>query len=146
MVNGISKQKAVFIVAMALTGLVAGCASIGEAQQPPEEQVKKLATERWKAEMASHIDTAYNYVSPSYRGVHDLSHFRNQVYGHGSVKGAEVYSVDCALPSAPDVCVVRMKLSYLVPLGGPAHIEMTESYINERWVKEDGKWWWQPSR
>ena len=123
----------VMVVLAALT--IGGCATV--KTEPPELQVRQLATQRWQALLAGSFDKAYEFATPAYRLLHNSDTYRTKRQAT-PVKwvSAEVHSVECQEAK----CAVKIHLQSkpIVPFVFKGVID---SGIDETWVLEDGRWW-----
>ncbi|PTT40672.1 hypothetical protein DBR23_07850 [Acidovorax sp. HMWF018] len=118
------------VAAMAL----AGCATMAA---PPEKVVEQRATEYWKARIAGDYAKAYSLSTPSYRKVHTVEKFRVQFGVGANIEAAEPLKVTC---ESREKCTARMKLSATPALLG-MKLGRIDTYVDETWLLEDGKWW-----
>ena len=108
--------------------VLAGCAT--PVAKSAEEVVAERAAERWNAVVAGDFEKAYGYISPAGRLTMTLQGFKNSMRP-GFHKGARVVSVKCE----PEVCDLLMELEY------EFQGKRTKTPLPEKWVKQDGKWW-----
>lgn len=123
---------------VAATLVVGGCAAVATG---PEDQVKALATQRWKYLVEGDFDKAYEMATPGFRQIRTLRDYRIRK-SSVPVKwlAAEVLRVECTPVGSPTKCVVRVKIDStpVVPTGFKG---VMSSGINETWLFEDGRWW-----
>lgn len=138
-----SKPKCAFLIKSACAALtvmvMSGCASL--STRAPEEVVAERAADRWAGLIKGDFKKAYSYNTPGYRGMVTQQRFQETRGRDGRVKAAEVYKVTC---EEKDKCTARMKLTAYAPLVSSARIgkpSLIETYVNETWLLEDGKWW-----
>ena len=105
-----------------------GCAT--PVAKSAEEVVAERAQDRWNAIVARDLDKAYEYISPAGRSTTTLESFKNGLKP-GFHKGARVVSVKCG----PELCDVQLELEY------EFQGKRTKTPLPEKWVKQDGKWW-----
>lgn len=122
-------------IALSAAMLVAGCASLGAST--PEEIVGQRAAEYWKARIAGQYEKAWALSTPAYRSIKTAEQFRMQ-FGAGTMAQAAVpHSVTC---ESGEKCTVRMKLSAKPPIIG-MNLDTIDTYVDEAWLLEDGRWW-----
>jgi hypothetical protein len=114
---------------------LAACASL--SKQPPAEQVRQRATERWQALVTGDFSRAYGYNSPAFRAVVNPAGYRNRFGGALTWLGAEVIEVNC-----PEVskCVAKLRIDFKPLLGRKSNDKMS-THVDETWLLEDGQWW-----
>lgn len=129
------RRVAAVTVVLAMVG---GCASLGGK---PEDQVTKLANQRWQHLIAGDFDKAYEMATPSYRQLRDVRYYSNK-RSMTPVKwvAAEVLKVACTPAEAATKCVVRIKLDSK-PLARVNFDGVLSSGLDETWVYEGGRWW-----
>ena len=120
------------IIAMLLTA----CAS--NPQQTPEQQVAQRAEARWKRLIAKDYQQAWEYLMPSYRNLVSPQDYGKRFGSAGAWTNAIIHEVICE----PSVCKVKVRITTKihVPLFA-AKIPEVNTYVDERWVREDGQWW-----
>lgn len=120
------------LVATAL--LVAGCATtVGAADQ----QVSKLANQRWGHLIEGQWQKAYDMLTPGYRNLHDLREFQSQFKGAVQWRRAEVAQATCEA----EKCDVRIELTVASPFGRGKGDTIT-TFFTETWLKEGGRWYY----
>ncbi len=129
------------VAALVLSVGVMGCAGTGSgsassAQIEPQKMVGDLATARWNALIKGDFAKAYNYLSPGTREVMSLDLYKAKVHG-GKWKKANVDSVSCE----QDLCSVLMAIEYSY-----RDIKSLETRLDEKWIRQDGKWWFVPRK
>lgn len=133
------KLKREGVVSLALL-VLSGCALM--PPQTDEDQVSKLVLQRWEATLAGEHEKAYGFSAPSYRMVTELQRFKLKNNGASVVKdGVKVHSVQCQA----EACIAMVSMQYYLPFGGSGKPgSIGNSAYEERWVKEDGRWWFYP--
>jgi hypothetical protein len=119
--------------------LLAACASTGDARKNP---VEELAQQRWDALLAADFDTAYKFYSPGYRSANSRVDFEiSQRTRKVAILSAKVIGSECS----GDACTVSTLVQYQVgtALPGVSRWE-SNSQMEERWVRTEGKWWFVP--
>lgn len=114
---------------------VGGCATV--KPEPPELQVRQLATQRWQALLAGDFDKAYAMSTPAYRLIHAPEAYKAKKQAT-PVKwlAAEVFRVECQETSC--VATIKIQSKPVLPI---AFKGVIESGIDETWVNENGHWW-----
>lgn len=136
-------RRAIHRAAMAACAalVLAGCAGLPSMASKPEDIVRERAAARWKAQIARDWDTSYSFFAPSYRAMVSLNRYRSSFGSAAAWTGVEVASVACEA----DVCTARIKVDFraAMPSTGslPGRPQVMSTYLNERWVREDGQWW-----
>lgn len=120
------------LVALALAGALAGCASL-----PPEAQVEARAQARWDALIGGKLEQAYTFLSPGSRALVSFERWRAGMGGMATWKGAKVFAVKC---SHPDRCAVTIKVTYQ-PLLRRDSLGTIETSVEEVWLLDAGQWW-----
>jgi len=119
--------------------LLAACASTGDARKNP---VEEIAQQRWDALLAADFDTAYSLYSPGYRSANSRVDFEiSQRTRKVGILAAQVIGSDCA----GDACTVSTVVQYRVGSAVPGVSKWeSNSQLEERWVRTEGKWWFVP--
>ncbi|WP_342721375.1 hypothetical protein [Acidovorax sp. FHTAMBA] len=130
-----TRRLGAIAVALSAVMLVAGCASLGAST--PEEIVGQRATEYWKARIAGQYEKAWALSTPAYRAIKTAEQFRVQFGSGATVEAATPYKVTC---ESGEKCTARMKLSATPALLG-MKLGTIDTYVDETWLLEDGKWW-----
>ena len=113
----------------ALALVLVGCAA--PAGKSDEAVIAERALQRWNAVIAGNYDKAYEYISPAGRSIVTPEGFTKSMKP-GFHKSATVQAVKC---SAPEVCEVQLEIEY------EFQGKRTKTPLPERWVKQDGTWW-----
>jgi hypothetical protein len=115
--------------------LLSGCASLQNAGKTTEEIVTERANQRRVAVIAGDAEKAYSFLAPSVREVITLNRYRGMLAAAAKREYAETVNVTCE----EERCEVRMKIGFTSPM----HRKMgvMETHVTERWVLEDGRWW-----
>ncbi|RRD57205.1 hypothetical protein EII20_07635 [Comamonadaceae bacterium OH2545_COT-014] len=122
--------------AAALVAALAGCAA--PAAQTPEQIVAERAEARWQHLIKGDFTGAYGYLMPSYRAIVPEKSYRQSFGSAGAWRNAIIHQVNCE----PAACTVRVRITTQVRIPQFAkHIPEVNTYIDERWVREDGQWW-----
>lgn len=130
--SGNTRRKWVLSV-LGATLIAVGCASMSG---PPEEQVRKRASERWEALVKSDFNKAYGFSTSGFRAVVKPESFPARLQGPVVWLGAEVINVTCPEPVK---CVARVRIDHRTLVARSAGD--TSTYIDETWLLEDKQWW-----
>ncbi|MBR0567242.1 hypothetical protein J5J83_14050 [Azoarcus sp. L1K30] len=122
-------------------GMLSACSNMPPLSSAPEDIVKFRAQQRWDAHVAGEWETVYSFATPSYRALRPFVHFRGTIGSAVSWTKAEVVSVECA----EEACSARVKLDFRSAVR-PGVSEESSTYISEKWVLEDGQWYFHPKR
>lgn len=125
-----SRCAAVLAAVLAL----AGCAT---AVATPEEQVTRLAQERWAHKINGDWKSAYEMLTPAYRQLHSQREYQAQFKGAVNWQRAEVASTSCE----PQKCEVRIALTVTSPLARGKG-DTIHTFFNETWLNEGGHWYY----
>ncbi|MBK0113247.1 hypothetical protein IAE26_22765 [Delftia sp. S67] len=117
-------------------GVLAGCASMGDAQAP-EAAVTQRSADYWKARLSGDVDKAYALTSPGYRAINDREKYRLSYGAVPVLQGGEVVTLECQ----PDRCDVRKNFVTYVPLMKDTPVPLI---VKEIWIKDEGQWWLMP--
>lgn len=133
----ITRRRSAFpsaVVVMAAL-ILGGCATV--KPEPPELQVRQLATQRWQALLAGDFDKAYAMSTPAYRLIHTPEAYKAKKQAT-PVKwlAAEVFRVECQKSSC--TAIIKIQSKPVVPF---AFKGVIESGVEETWVNENGHWW-----
>jgi len=109
--------------------VLVGCAT--PTVKSDEAVITERALERWNAVIAGNYDKAYEYISPAGRSIVTREGFKKSMKP-GFHKSASVQGVKC---SGPEVCEVQLEIEY------EFQGRRTKTPLLERWVKQDGMWW-----
>ncbi|CAH1903901.1 conserved hypothetical protein [Candidatus Nitrotoga sp. HW29] len=136
-IHELQKGAAAFILSMGMMGCAGSGGGLAQSVQvEPQKMVADLATARWGALIKGDFAKAYNYLSPGTREVMSLDVYKAKFRG-GNWKAANVDSVSCE----QDQCKVLMAIEY-----GYRDIKSLETRLDEKWMRQDGKWWYVPRR
>ena len=114
---------------------VAACAGVPTESGTVEEQVLERAQARWDAMLAGDFEKGYEFTAPSYRALTELRLFKAQYAGSATLISAKAIGVKCTDLN----CDVRTRIEYKLPLS--RFKDVIVNHYDERWVKEDEKWW-----
>lgn len=123
------------LVAVIATCL-ASCATSG-SKTSAEESVRARSAKRWEALVAADFDSAYHYATPSFRKVQLKERYRNLFGNAARWTGAKVSSVVCS----EDACDVQVSVEMKVYVGFTKGLP-SFTVVNEKWVREEGEWWY----
>lgn len=130
-----SVGRALIVVVLAVSGL-SGCATGYVPGGAPEAVVKERAQARWQTLIKGDYEGAYKMTPPSYRAVYSLEQFRSRFGGAVKWVAAEVVSAECE----PERCTVVVDVSVRPMTRGRPGATVSTG-VDEKWVKEDGQWW-----
>ncbi len=122
-----------------LAGSLAGCAGIARdagVRQDPQQQVRERAAARWSALIAGDLAKAYEYLSPGTREVMSLDLYKKRTRP-GMWKKASVDTVSCE----QDRCKVKIAIEH-----GYRDMKSIETFLEEDWLRDGGKWWFAPRK
>jgi len=122
-------------LAVLLTTL-GGCA-VGGFGRTPEDLVRERAAKRWEALIAADFDSAYHYTTPSFRKAQAKGRYRNMFGNAARWTSAKVASVVCS----QDACDVQVSVEMQVFVGFTKGMP-SFTVMNEKWVREEGEWWY----
>jgi len=132
--SSVTRRLALSLVCVVSFAL-AGCASL---RPTPEEEVRKLATQRWQALLAGKFEQAYEFATPAFKKLRTVDFYRtNRAAVPVKWLSAEVLRVDCEAAR----CKVTVKVISEPRVPGFRKPLNLESGIEETWVQEDGQWW-----
>lgn len=120
------------VIAVGLTS----CAMTG-VKASAEDSVRERSAKRWEALIAGDFDSAYHYATPSFRKVQLRERYRNLFGNAARWTSAKVTSVVCN----EDACDVRVSVEMKVYVGFTKGLP-SYTVVNEKWVREEGKWWY----
>jgi hypothetical protein len=130
-IGGFLKALAGWIFALCFA-VAAGCASDPMRGRSDQEVIKERAQARWNAMVKSDFGTAYSYMSPSGRAIITKDGYATTLK-EGFWTDAQVKGVTC---SGPEACDVHLLIEY-------AHAgSRFKTPLVEKWVKNDGNWWY----
>ena len=130
-----SVGRAKMALAALTMALLAGCATMGN--QTPEQRVEARASAYWKARASADAKTAYSLMAPAYRGLKSEKDFVGD-YGVGApVKETAVSAVTCESDVS---CTARISLTAKPMIPG-LNMPLITTYLDDKWVLEDGQWW-----
>ena len=99
----------------------------------PEEAVRQRAQAWMDALLASDLEGAYAYTSPSYRQLANVGRYHARVQGSGRWITGEVSNVVCQ----EHVCQVRVTIEYEIKRMGIRN----RKPMDYKWIEADGEWW-----
>ena len=135
---GVLPCKAVkwgMLVCLIAAGL-SSCAMTG-VKVSAEDSVRARSAKRWEALIAGDFDSAYHYATPSFRKVQLRERYRNLFGNAARWTGAKVTSVVCN----EDACDVQVSVEMKVYVGFTKGLP-SFTVVNEKWVREEGEWWY----
>ena len=122
--------------ALAAALALAACAS--NSAKTPEQIVAERAEARWQHLIKQDFAGAYAYLTPAYRDVVPQEQYRRRFGSAGAWTNAIVHEVKCE----PEACTVKVRITTQLRIPKfAARLPEVSSYIDERWVREDGQWW-----
>jgi hypothetical protein len=134
------KPASLLLVTM-LSLLLGACASTGTVKKHAVDERAQL---RWDSLLKGDFDTAYSLYSPGYRSANSRVDFEiSQRTRKVAVLDAKVENSECSA----EACTVNVTVKYRVasPVPGVTKWE-SDSKLQERWVKTEGKWWFVPDQ
>lgn len=139
---GVSGLRRRFVQFMSICGAlvltvacVSSCSVIGTSRAP-EDLVRERVAKRWEALVAGDFDSAYHYTTPSFRKVQAKARYRNLFGNAARWTGAKVTSVVCN----QDACDVQVSVEMQIFVGFTKGMP-SFTVMNEKWVREEGEWW-----
>ncbi len=102
----------------------------------PKEAVTEKVNARWEALKKHDIEAAYKYLSPSYRELTDLLAYAKTKGDAVTYQTIKINSVECP-GEAPEVCTAKVTIKGEYR----AKNQPVQATFTEKWVKEDGDWW-----
>ena len=137
MVYELKRGIAALVLSVGLMGCAgSGSGSTSSVQIEPQKMVADLAAARWNALLKRDFAKAYDYLSPGTREVMSLDLYKAKVSG-GKWTKANVDSVSCE----QDQCNVLMAIEYSY-----RDIKSLDTRLDEKWMRQDGKWWFVPRK
>lgn len=130
------KRSLVWALPWLLVGSMTSCASFRH-HATPEDVVRELAAKRWTSLIAGDFDSAYDYLQPSIKQVRPKAGYRNLFGNAVRWTTARVGEVSCV----EDVCDVQVSVEMRV-FSGFAKDLPSFHLFKEKWVREDGGWWY----
>jgi hypothetical protein len=106
------------------------------------DQVIRRADARWKLLIAGKTADAYTYLSPAKKALISLDQYQSSIKA-GLWREVKVDSVECG---EPDLCKVKVLVSYSYKPKSGAPLDITRPLI-ETWRRESssGEWWFVES-
>lgn len=126
---------ACWIAASLALGLEA-CGTTPLASANATAQLTERAKARWDLLGAGKLDEAYGYLSPGKRSVVTVEQYRGSIKP-GMWREWKVDGIEC---SEPDLCKVKMLISYTYKAKASGALDVTRPLI-ETWRRQDGEWW-----
>jgi hypothetical protein len=113
------------------------------AAKPNPESPEARAIRRWELIMSGKAKQAYDLLSPGARSAKSREKYATEI-SQTPVAWNAVSLMDKACDSA-DACQVRLEISFTAPLqGARGGMAKSKSYVIERWVRVDRKWFFVP--
>lgn len=128
-------STACWIAAVLAFGLEA-CGTTASASAGTEAALAARAKARWDLLGSGKIDEAYGYLSPGKRAIVTIEQYRGSIKP-GMWREWKVDSIECG---EPDLCKVRMLISYTYKAKASNALDVTRPLI-ETWRHQDGEWW-----
>lgn len=124
-------KKVIPLIILSSAVLLTAC-----SEKDPKEVINVKAMERWDALKAKDINKAYTYLSPSMRELTTANVYEKTKGGAVDYEDIQIREISCPGEN-PEVCNVK------VYIAGVFRAKNTpiSTVVNEKWVKEDGDWW-----
>jgi hypothetical protein len=116
---------------IAVSLLLASCATAVKQSRPDEEVVKERSQARWDAMVKGDFMAGYQYLSPAGKSVYSEEQYEGG-YKRDFWTAAHVEKVECV---TVELCEADVRIAY--KLGA---MEM-QAPLREKWVKQDSQWW-----
>lgn len=129
------------VISWVFCALAAADTGPPEADNPeaPQAVLKQRVTAKWEALVRKDFPAAYALTSPAYRQIYSLDAFRSGFGAKTAWQRIEV--VDVAL-KGDDAALVGINLHFMYyPPQSEQALDM-KTYVQEPWVRVDGKWWY----
>jgi hypothetical protein len=106
------------------------------------ETLEQRVLGRWDALIQRDFERAYLFVTPAYRGVHDLKHYKKQFGDRVGWISAEVKSIQQKEQIAQ--VIVNLRYKALLPIADANGQNVVESatFLTEKWIQEGGVWFY----
>lgn len=140
----INYKKSVYLL-LFLTFFITSCSEQTPPPPSPKEIVAQQAQARWQALLEGRLETAYEYLAPTYREVNSFAVYRKKMQRINLWKSFELDEVTCE----EERCIVKLNAVMQVPAPHPRGEPMeTFSSLNEVWVYDATlkKWFYVPKR
>ena len=126
-------------VLLLAAALLAGC---GAVKRDDGAQVRERALERWSLLIAHKAEKAYDFLTPGYRSTITREDYARSMNNRPVAwKSIEFVDQKCD----EDACTVNLKLAYSVQVNLHGQHEVNgNSPIEERWIRESGRWYVLP--
>ncbi len=129
------------LLGAAVLMLAAGVATQAAAVElVPEAAVRKLANERWQLLIDGKYEDAYQFLAPGFRAVQSYKTYTSRLANTAWVAGDAV-RVECN--DERDKCSATLRLESKAFLPGLNTGGLT-TFVDETWIRQDGKWWLFP--
>jgi hypothetical protein len=94
--------------------------------------------ERWNALIKGDFDAAYLFESPAYRNIYSVKQYGGR---YGKAIKWKAASIDKIKFGEQDTAVVAVNITYSVFLPATGTVETATRWLEEKWLRRDGKWW-----
>jgi hypothetical protein len=135
-------RPALSVSAIAVMSLLMASSPPAELTEEQRSALEQRVEQRWQALVARDFASAWEYTTPAYRGI-----FSKQLYvrkfsyaTEWELTGLEVVNYDSAAAVASVVVRVMSKPTKLTSSASVAIGARPRSF-RERWILEDGQWW-----
>lgn len=108
----------------------------------PSTLLPRLTEHRWKLIIEGDLESAYDYLSPSYRATQNRSDYAQEMRRRPVIWVSATYdSHEC---EGSDRCNVSLRVTVRLAMPRTEPVESL-SLVTEKWVKSGGHWYFVPN-
>jgi hypothetical protein len=118
---------------------------VQEEQKELEEALRERVSARWAALVKRDFAAVYEFQTPAYREVYNMEAFNQQFGAAAKWTKATVEKINLQ-PSSEEsnllTADVVVNIHYSVPFPSAENPTQTSGFVNERWLRKEGQWWY----
>ncbi|MEZ5582920.1 MAG: hypothetical protein R3F37_09255 [Candidatus Competibacteraceae bacterium] len=114
-------------------------------QKVLEQALEERVSARWAALIKRDFAVAYEFQTPAYREVYSIEAFNQQFGAAAKWTQATVEKITMQTSSEESNLLtadVVVNIHYTVPFPSAENPTQTSGFVNERWLRKEGQWWY----
>ncbi|MFO7640901.1 MAG: hypothetical protein R6X17_06450 [Candidatus Competibacteraceae bacterium] len=131
--------RALCLLLLGVLLVLGGPLAVGETETA-EKALRARVEARWQALVARDFARAYEFQPPSYRALHTVREYASDFGRDVGWKGVRIQEIE--YDETSEAATVLLVLDYQFFSVARGDLLDMERYLGERWVKEDGEWWY----
>ncbi|NJN46212.1 MAG: nuclear transport factor 2 family protein [Candidatus Competibacteraceae bacterium] len=116
-----------------------------QEQKVLEKALEERVSARWTALIKRDFAAVYEFQTPAYRGVYNMEAFNQQFGSAAKWTQATVEKITMQTSSEESNLLtadVVVNIHYTVPFPSAENPTQTSGFVNERWLRKGGQWWY----